>query len=169
MAEVNTAMLKRYLFQAVLFTVFFVPVVVLTSQPTHQPMQEDMAVLKVAIRHAGKIIGECTPINPTAKTQPGSNMRLAEICPRERSPLQLELKLDGETVYSASIPASGLHNDGVSSMYQRIAIPAGSHRLQLHMNDDVAAEGYTWQLDQQIDLQPAQVMVATFKEGFRLN
>jgi hypothetical protein len=53
-------------------------------------------------------------------------------------------------------------------MYQRFNVPAGSHHVQLRMNDDVAADGYTWQLEQDIQLQPAQVMVASFKEGFRL-
>ena len=36
------------------------------------------------------------------------------------------------------------------------------------MNDDVATQGYNWQLEELVDLQPAQVMVASFKEGFRL-
>jgi hypothetical protein len=36
------------------------------------------------------------------------------------------------------------------------------------MNDDVNVKGYTWQLEQEITLQPAQVMVASFKDGFRL-
>ena len=53
-------------------------------------------------------------------------------------------------------------------MYQHFTVPAGSHRLQLRMNDDVTVEGYNWLLDQDIELQPAQVMVASFKEGFRV-
>jgi len=32
----------------------------------------------------------------------------------------------------------------------------------------MAVDGYIWQLDQEIQLKPAQVMVASFKEGFRL-
>ena len=95
-------------------------------------------------------------------------MQRVEICPRERSPLQLELILDGDTLYRAEVPASGLHSDGMSSMYRRFSIPAGAHHLQLRMNDDAAVEGYTWQFEQDIQLQPAQVVVASFKEGFRL-
>jgi hypothetical protein len=78
------------------------------------------------------------------------------------------LILDGNTLYRASVEASGLHSDGVSSMYRRFNIPAGNHHLQLLMNDDVAVDGYTWQFEQDIQLQPAQVVVASFKEGFRL-
>lgn len=160
--------LKRYLGQAVLYGLFFVPLVFITHLPQHRHLDEGMAVLKVAVRHAGEIIGECTPIAGAEYDKLPSNMKRPEICPRERSPLRLELKLDGETLYRATVPASGLHNDGVSSMYQRFTVPAGQHHLQLLMNDDVAVEGYPWQLARDIELQPAQVMVASFKEGFRL-
>lgn len=158
----------RYLGQAALYALFFVPLVFITQQPTHQHLPEDMAVLKIAVRHTGAIVGECTPIGAAEYSEQAANMKHAEICPRERSPLQLALILDGDTLYRASVPASGLHNDGVSSMYQRFNVPAGAHHVQLLMNDDVAVEGYTWQLEQDIQLRPAQVMVANFKEGFRL-
>jgi hypothetical protein len=36
------------------------------------------------------------------------------------------------------------------------------------MNDDQAVEGYPWELEQDIELLPAQVMVASFKQGFKL-
>jgi hypothetical protein len=158
----------RYLGQALLYALFFVPLVFITHLPSHRHLEEDMAVLKIAVRHAGKIIGECTPINAAEYTDRPANMQLTEICPRERSPLQLELLLDGNTLYQASVPASGLHSDGISSMYRRFKLPAGPHHLQLRMNDDVNTQGYTWQLEQNIQLQPAQVIVASFKEGFRL-
>lgn len=158
----------RYLGQALLYALFFLPLVYLTHQPTHRHLGEDMAVLKIAIRHAGQIIGECTPISATEQAGQAANMQQVEICPRERSPLQLDLLLDGNTLYRAAVPASGLHSDGVSSMYQRFNVPAGPHHVQLLMNDDVTVDGPTWQLEQDIELQPAQVMVASFKEGFRL-
>lgn len=158
----------RYLFQAVLYALFFVPLAFITQQPLHQHLAPDMAELKVAVRHAGQIIGACTPVSAADYANQAANMQHTEICPRERSPLQLELILDGDTLYRASVPASGLHQDGVSSMYQRFSIPAGPHHVQLRMNDDVAVDGYTWQLEQDIQLQPAQVMVARFKNGFSL-
>jgi hypothetical protein len=159
---------RRYLGQALLFALFFVPLAYLTHAPVHRHLDEDLAVLKIAIRHAGQVVGECTAIAVADRPDRAANMQRVEICPRERSPLQLELILDGDTLYRAEVPASGLHNDGVSSMYRRFSIPAGAHHLQLRMNDDAAVDGYTWQLEQDIQLQPAQVVVASFKEGFRL-
>ena len=159
---------RRYLAQALLFSLFFLPIVYLTQQPVHTHLGPDLAVLKVAVRHAGKVVGECVPIQGAEYDKLPANMKRPENCPRERSPLQLELLLDGETLYRASVPASGLHNDGMSSMYRRFTIPAGEHHLELQMNDDVTVEGPTWQLARDIDLQPAQVLVANFKEGFQI-
>lgn len=159
---------RRYLGQALCYALFFVPLAYLTQAPLHRHMDDDLAVLKIAIRHAGAIVGACTAINAADKVNRPANMQQVEICPRERSPLRLELILDGNTLYRESVAASGLHNDGVSSMYRRFSIPAGPHHLQLLMNDDVAVEGYNWQFKQDIQLQPAQVLVASFKEGFRI-
>ncbi len=154
--------------QIVLYALFFVPLAYITHSPTHQYLPDDMAVLKIAIRHAGKIIGECTPLTGAEYDKLAANMKRPELCPRERSPLKLTLLLDGEALYRDTIPASGLHRDGVSSMYQRFVLPAGPHHLQLFMNDDASAEGNTWELDQNIELLPTQVMVAQFREGFVL-
>ena len=159
---------RRLLGQALLYAVFFVPLVFITHLPMHRHLDEGMAVLKVAVRHAGQIIGECKPVEGAEYDKLPSNMKRPEICPRERSPLQVELILDDKTLYRATVPASGLHSDGVSSMYRRFNIPAGRHHLQLLMNDDVAIQGHPWRLDEVVELQPAQVMVASFKEGFRL-
>jgi len=159
---------RRYLGQALLYVLFFLPIAWLTHLPVHRHLDEGMAELKIAVRHAGAIVGACTPVNAGTYTSlPGDKQR-PEICPRERSPLQLELLMDGETLYRATVSAPGLHEDGVASIYRRFTVPAGSHHLQLRMNDDTTVEGYPWVLEQNIDLKPAQVMVASFKEGFRL-
>ena len=159
---------RRYLAQAFLYALFFLPIAWLTHLPVHRHLDEGMAELKIAVRHAGAIVGACTAVTAGTYTPlPGDKQR-PEICPRERSPLQLELLMDGETLYRATVPAPGLHNDGVASIYRRFTVPVGSHHLQLRMNDDAAVEGYAWVFEQNVDLKPAQVMVASFKEGFRL-
>jgi hypothetical protein len=43
----------RYLGQALLYALFFVPLAFITHQPTHRHLGDDMAVLKIAVRHAG--------------------------------------------------------------------------------------------------------------------
>lgn len=159
----------RYLAQAALYALFFVPLAYFSRAPIYSNLEEGMAVLKVAVRHPGVIVGECTSAASTGHGMRPSTMNQSiEVCPRERSPLQLKLTLDGKVLYDATVAASGLHSDGISSMYQRFEIPAGSHHLQIKMNDDVKVEGYNWQLQQDISLKSAQVVVASFKEGFKI-
>jgi hypothetical protein len=156
----------HYLGQAVLYGLFFVPLAYLTSNPLHTQQEAGMATLKVAVRHAGKIVGECKPVDSEQYARMPANMKRPEICPRERSPLRLAVELDGEILYAEVVPAAGLHSDGVASVYMRFEVPAGKHRLRLGMNDDVAVEGDTWEFDQEVTLAAAQVVVARFKEGF---
>jgi len=160
--------LARYPGQVLLYALFFVPLAYLTSAPAYQPQAPEMATLKLALRHAGKTVGECTPVTGAAYDKMPANMRRPEICPRERSPLRVRLLLDDTVLYSETIQASGLHRDGLTSIYKRFTIPAGHYRISLLMNDDVAEDVYTWQLQQQVELVPAQVMVISFKEGFRI-
>ncbi|WP_162846112.1 hypothetical protein [Seongchinamella sediminis] len=160
--------LRHYAAQALLYAAFFLPIVYLTQQPSYRSLGPDQAVFKLAIRHAGKVIGECVPVSGADNANLPRNMKAPEICPRERSPLLLELRVDDRTLYRESVPPSGLHNDGVSSMYRRFTLPTGTHRIELTMNDDVSVDGPTWELQRELQLQPAQVVVATFKDGLRL-
>lgn len=160
--------LAKYLAQAAFYALFFIPVAWLASNPIYEYRDADVSVLKLAIRHAGEVVGECTPLNEQDYANLPANMKRPEICPRERSPLRLELLVNGEPLYSEVVPAAGLHRDGVSSMYRRFELPAGQHSLELTMNDDVSVEGPTWRLQQDVDLAPSQVMVASFNDGFRL-
>jgi hypothetical protein len=158
-----------YLGQALCYALFFLPLAYFSHEPSYRVLDEGTALLKLSVRHPGKIVGECT-----TATTPGKGMRpttmaqATKVCPRERSALQLQLILDGKTLYRATVPASGLHSDGIASVYRQFEVPAGRHNLQLRMSDDVALEGYPWQFEQDIELQPAQVMVANFKQGFKL-
>ena len=159
----------RYFGQAVLYALFFLPLAYFSHSPNYRHLDEGLAVLKVAVRHPGAIIGECSSVAATGHgMRPSSMTQVVEICPRERSPLQLEVTLDGQTLYRETVPPSGLHNDGISSVYRRFEVPVGSHHLKIQMNYDLKVDGPTWQMEQSIDLQAAQVMVASFKEGFRL-
>lgn len=159
---------RQIFVQSLFYALFFVPLVVITQQPVVTLLEPGLAEFKLAIRHAGKVIGECVPISAGNYTNLPANMKRPEICPRERSPLEIELIMDGKVLYRGSVSASGVHSDGIASMYKRFSVSEGSHHLQLMMNDDVATEGPTWQLARDIELRSAQVLVATFKDGFEL-
>jgi hypothetical protein len=89
-------------------------------------------------------------------------MRAPKVCPRERSPLQLELLINGETVYSEQLIPRGLHRDGLSSIYFRIPIKAGKIDMEVKMKDHSNQKDYPYQLKKMLELKPAQVVVIDF-------
>ena len=67
----------RYLGQALLYALFFVPLVFMTHRPLHQHLPPDLAVLKLAVRHFRQIIGESIPVSAADSANPAANMQPA--------------------------------------------------------------------------------------------
>lgn len=63
------------------------------------------------------------------------NMRAAQDCPRERSPLLVELEIDGELRYRTEALPAGARRDGLATLYHRLPIAAGEHRIVVRMRD----------------------------------
>jgi hypothetical protein len=83
-------------------------------------------------------------------------------CVRERSPVTVQVELDGKPVFSGVAPPSGLSKDGTSAMYQRFEVPAGEHTLGVKMNDSVRVKGFTHEKQEKVTLKPAQILVIDF-------
>ena len=91
-------------------------------------------------------------------------MRAPQICERERSPLTLELDIDGTPVYSEILPPRGLHNDGRASVYRRLSVPAGEIQVSVRLKNDVNQEGFQYETSRRLTLKPAQVLVIDFDD-----
>ena len=57
---------------------------------------------------------------------------------------------------------TGLSKDGVSTIYKRFEVKAGSYQLTVRMNDNLINPGFNHVKDEQITLKPAQVLVIDF-------
>ena len=88
-------------------------------------------------------------------------MRAATLCPRERVPVTVEIELDGKPLFAATAPPSGFARDGASSIYRRVAVPAGSHRIVARMRDSPAG-AVTFEADRTVDLPAGRVLVLDF-------
>ena len=80
---------------------------------------------------------ECRRLSPEELAKIPPNMRRPLECSRERVPVVIELDLDGQPLYRASIPPSGVWKDGPSAAYQRFTVAPGQHRLDMRMRDDL--------------------------------
>ena len=96
------------------------------------------------------------------------NMRKPEDCPRERSPIIIEAMLDGKTIYSKTMMPPGIFNDGSVNIFYSSKVPAGKHMFEIKMDDSVRKQGFNYQLMQDINIKPAQILLVEFEplKGF---
>ncbi len=105
---------------------------------------------------------ECRKRTPEELENMPRNMRAPLDCPRHRSDIKLEVDLDGQPLFSTIMQPTGLSKDGVSTVYKRFQLKAGSYRLSVRMNDNLINPGYNHVKEEQITLKPAQVLVIDF-------
>lgn len=158
----------RYLLQAINYTVFMGLIWFFATQPSFQILAEDEAVITIAFAHAGKIREPCRKLSYEELAELPPNMRKPEECPRERSPVTIEILLDSEPLYSESLAPAGLFGDGGVDVYYSKKIPAGEHHLTLKMNDSVRIKGFNHSLEQQVNIDPAKILLVEFdpRHGF---
>lgn len=159
--------------QAAIYTVFITIIGYLSTAPEYVQLPPGQAVIKLSVVHHGRPLGECRERSDEELARLAPNMRVRMVCPRERSPVAVKLELDGVTLYQDILPPSGVKRDGTSTTYQRFTVTAGRHQLRVRLKDDLhegsnteqtgAAGGriddYTYDNEQELDLQPAQVLV----------
>jgi len=85
-------------------------------------------------------------------------------CPRERSPVTVEIDLDGSPAYRHVAAPSGLSRDGASTVYHRISVPSGEHRLAIRLNDDARAAGFNYRREETVTIMPGRVLVIDFNQ-----
>ena len=154
--------LPKYLAQALLYGLFVLFIGVFSGWPPYHPLQADQALIRLSFTHHGKLIAECRQRSAEELAKLPPNMRQAMDCQRERSPVAVEIDIDGQTVYRHLAKASGLSKDGASTVYQRFVVSAGPHRLAVRLNDDARIPGFNFQREETLTLAPGKVLVVDF-------
>ncbi|MER2544572.1 MAG: hypothetical protein ABTS16_14170 [Candidatus Accumulibacter phosphatis] len=146
--------------QVILYGAFAAFIGYFATSPTYHQIPEDVALIKLSISHLGD--RECRKRTPEELAKMPPNMRAPMDCPRERSDINLEVDLDGEPVFRTVLHPTGLYKDGVSTVYKRFEVKAGTHQLAVRMNDNLVVPGFNFVQDEEITLAPRQVMVVDF-------
>ena len=149
--------------QALLYGLFALIIGYFSSSPRYQHLPSGEALIKLSFGHEGSLISQCRQRTPEELAKLAPNMRTPMDCPRERSPVTVEIDLDGMPVYRNVAQPSGLSKDGASTVYHRFAVPAGEHRLAIRLNDDARAEGFNYRHEELVALKPGKVLVIDFK------
>jgi len=128
----------------------------LSNSPAYQLLNPGQAMIALSFSHAGQRLHECHTLTQDELNKLPPNMRALTDCPRERHPVQVELRVDGEVVYKDSLMPSGLWDDGESSIYKRVTVNAGKRRVFIGMRDSGRTEGFDIQQEVQMDLSERQ-------------
>ena len=148
--------------QALLYGLFALVIGVFSSWPPYRALGSDQSLIKLSFSHTGQPVSDCKAQTPEELAKLPPNMRAPVRCPRERSSIVVELDIDGAPAVRHTARPSGLSKDGASSVYQRLQVAAGSHRVAVRMKDDVRSTGFAHVREETVSLKPAQILVIDF-------
>ena len=151
--------------QVALYGLFALAIGVFSQWPPYRPLPADQALVKLSFVRVGKPVGDCRQLSEAELAKLPPNMRTPSVCPRERSPLTVQLAIDGRPVLDREVPPTGLRRDGAAAVYERIVVPAGERLVAVRLSDDVRARDRPHQREQRVTLRPGQVLVIDFDAG----
>ena len=150
--------------QALLYGLFALIIGYFSGSPPYRHLQPGEALIKLSFSHEGKLVYKCRQRTPEELAKLAPNMRAPLDCPRERSPVTVEIDLDRALVYRHVAQPSGLSKDGASTVYHRFAVPAGENRLAIRLKDDMHSADFDYHREQAVSLKPGQVLVIDFNQ-----
>lgn len=139
-----------------------------STEPRFSVVAPGEALVRVSFIHATQRKEACRERAPEELAKMAPNMRAALDCPRERSPLLVEIELDGKLVLRREVQPSGLRRDGNAAVYERMALPAGRHRIIARLRDRAEGE-FTFTKDETLELAGGRTLIIDFnaaKGGF---
>jgi hypothetical protein len=155
----------RFLLQGINYSVFMALVWYFASAPSVRLIGDDEGKITIAFAHAGQLREPCRMLSQEELNKLPPNMRKIDDCPRERSPVTIEVELDGKPFYSESLQPPGLFGDGGVDVFYSAKFPVGDHILSLKMNDSVRVEGFNHHFEQQVSIEPARILLVSFRNG----
>jgi hypothetical protein len=153
-----------WLGQALLYGLFALIIGYFSSSPPYRHLPADQALIKLSFSHEGKLVSACRQRSADELAKLAPNMRAPMDCPRGRSAVTVEIDLDGALIYRHAAQPSGLSKDGASTVYHRIPVRSGEHRLAVRLNDDARATGFNYHREEVVTLKPGKVLVIDFNQ-----
>lgn len=141
----------------------------LSDWPRYHQIEGNSAIIRLSFTHGSNRQTECRRRTPEELAKLPPNMRKPLECPRTRGSVYVEFDLDGQTIYRASLPPSGISGDGPARVYQRFVVPVGPHALALRMRDTPRSEGFDYVKSSEVVLASDANLVIDFSadaQGF---
>lgn len=158
----------RFAAQCLLYVPLMAILGTFSTQPRFQVMPEDKALVRISLTHAGSLVVECRQRTSEELAKLAPNMRAQLVCPRERSPIRVQVSIDDSSLLDVTAPPTGLRSDGAATIYRRTEVPAGRHRLVARLADGPSG-AFTHERSIDVDLRPGGSLLIDFnaaKGGF---
>jgi hypothetical protein len=154
--------MMKYAGQFIAYALFAAGIGLFSVWPSYHMIDESEALVSVSFSHAAKRLGECRTLTQEELNALPPNMRKPSSCPRGRHPIYLELRSDGEVIFTTTALAAGMWSDGKANIYHRARVSAGRHELFIGMNDSGSASDFDYQETAVLDVGPGQNVVVSF-------
>jgi hypothetical protein len=151
----------RYAAQLVLYVPLLALIGYFSTQPRFVVLPEGEALVLLSLSHAGNRVQECRQRTAEELAKLAPNMRAAQDCPRERTPVSVELEIDGRPLFQVESRPAGLRRDGASTVYRRATVPAGRHRIVARLRDRIGG-GFNYVKEETIDIPAGASLVIDF-------
>ncbi len=149
----------RFVGQGVLYLAFAAAIGVFSVWPPYQHLPPDQGLLRLSFKHPGKFVTDCRKRSAEELAKIPRQLRADLDCPRERSPVRVQVELDDKILYDESFAPAGLRKDGASSGYRRLQIPAGEHQIRVQVRDDVRSNEITYSGERKVNISAGQVVL----------
>ena len=151
----------RTLAQLALYVPLMAIIGYFSTEPRFSAVGPDEALLRLSFIHAAQRKEPCRERSAEELAKLAPNMRAAQVCPRERADLLVELELDGAVVLRREVRPSGLQRDGNAAVYQRMPLPAGRHRIVARLRDRDEGD-FNYVKEQTVELDAGRVLLIDF-------
>lgn len=151
----------RFAAQLLLYVPLMALIGYFSASPKFSPVGVNEALLRLSFIHAAQRKAPCRERSAEELAKLAPNMRAALDCPRERSPVVVELELDGKLVLRREVAPAGLKRDGNATVYHRLPVPAGRHAIAVRLRDR-PGEGFNYTREETVELAPGRVLLIDF-------
>ncbi len=154
--------------QLALYVPLMALIAVFSTEPRFAVLGADEALLRLSFIHAAERKAPCRERSAAELARLAPNMRAALDCPRERAVLLVELEVDGQLALRREVLPAGLKRDGNATVYHRLPLPAGRHRIVARLRDR-PGEGFNYLGEATLDFAPGAAVLIDFsaaKGGF---
>lgn len=156
--------LLRIVAQLALYVPLMALIGYFSTAPRFSTLAPDEALLRLSFIHAAERKEKCRARSAQELAKLAPNMRAALDCPRERADLLVELEVDGRIALRRVVPPSGLRRDGNATVYHRLPLPAGRHRIVARLRDRPGT-GFDYVGEKTLELAPGAALLIDFSKA----